>query len=167
MSEKSREDIINEFLKDDAKKNALDFVAYLRANEIAPPSNSGNIYLYQNRVICKITIKGADDIAAPWMIWFSDGEGDKLGLCSVPEDERLKEFAWAHINTCANFSSNGRDCGCDKAPGRSAAVFGRQFDNVCHSTLSFINPNADSLVYIKKLVDLMKIGINRNNEVSK
>jgi hypothetical protein len=106
-----REDVINQFLKDDAKKNALDFVAYLKASEITPQANSDNVFCYQNRTVCSVYVKGADDIASPWMIWFSDDDGDNIGLRSVPADECLKEFAWTHINTCAHFSSNGESCG--------------------------------------------------------
>jgi hypothetical protein len=163
MSTRTKEDVIKNFLKNDERENALDFIAFLNANEITPQLNDGNVFWYKNKAVCTIYVKGADDIAAPWMIWFSDEKGDKIGLNDKPIDERLKEFAWSHINTCAFFTSNGASCGCDNQPGRSATIFGKTFDNICHSTLTFINPNAESLIYIKKLAELMKLGILKNS----
>ena len=162
MSDTKSENAVNQLLTDDAKVNALDFVAYLETNGITPKMGRNETFCYQNKTICSVYIKGADHIASPWLIWLSDIEGDEIGLIDIPVDENLKEFAWKHINTCAHFSSNGESCGCDKSPGRSVVVFGRKFNNVCHSTLSFENPNVESLALVKKLVELMKPGIINN-----
>ena len=90
MSGIKREDAINEFLKGDERKNALDFIAYLGANDITPQLDNKNMFYYQDKFICRVTVKGADIIANPWMVWFSNDEGDKIGLSNVSENECLK-----------------------------------------------------------------------------
>ena len=158
----TKTDAINKFLTGEEKHNALDFIEFLTANQITTQPNSNNIrdFYYQNKTICCVTVKGAENIANPWMIWLSDAELDAMALNNTA-DESLKQFAWAHMNTCAHFSSNGESCGCDKSPGRSATVFGKQFDNICYATLSFENPGAEDLVYIKQLVSLLKDWIDK------
>ena len=166
MSKKMFEDTINELLTDEAKKNALDFVAYLRANEIAPQGSSGcEVFSFQNKPVCVVFVNGAEEIPGPWTIWHSgydpkyspneipDGEdADKIGLTDISVDEQLKRIAWDHVNIC------GR-CGCGRQPGRHTTIFGKEFDNVCTSTLAFTNPDVETLQYVKKLTEVMKKGI--------
>jgi len=74
-------------------------------------------------------------------------------------DEELKEFAWMNVHYCTYFTSNGKECGCKDKPGRRVSIFGKEFDNVCHSPLWFLNPDAEALENMKKLVELWKHNI--------
>lgn len=170
MSEQRIEDAIKEKLSGDAQKNASDFVAYMRENEMTPEWNGG-IWIcgYQNKPVCVVYVSGDEQMPGPWTIWHSGydskytpddipaGEdADKIGLNDLTADEPLKEIAWAHINICGS-------CGCGRQPGRRTSVFGKEFDNVCTSTLAFTNPDAETLTYVKKLAALMKRGYLKNS----
>ena len=166
MTEKRIEDRINELLTGDTQKNALDFVSYLRANEITSRGlGECEVFHYQNKPVCVVFVNGAEHVPGPWTVWHSgydpkyspaeipDGEdGDKVGLIDCSADEQLKKVAWEHINTCGS-------CGCGRQPGRRTSVFGKDFDNVCTSTLAFTDPDAETLEYVKTLAELMKLGI--------
>ena len=161
------EDAIEELLTGDSKKNAMDFVAYMSANDMQLEWYEG-IWFCNSSVVL---INGAAQCPGPWTI-FHSGYGheyppdeipagkddDKIGLSDLTVDEHLKEVAWAHVKSCFNFTSNEKECGCGRQPGRHTTVFGKEFDNVCTATLAFCNPDAETLVYIKKLVELMKLG---------
>jgi len=186
MSEKSFEDTVSKFLTGDVQKNALDFAAYLRENEITLEENEG-VWVCDGAwdVIwvgtSNVSWVGADEpMPGSWTIFHSGydhtkydpdniptgKDGDKIGLCDLSADERLKEVAWEHVKPCFHFTSNGKECGCGKQPGRRTTVFGKEFDNVCSATLQFINPDAETLEYVKKLMKLMKLGMLKSNACS-
>ena len=170
MSAQVIENAITEMLKGEEQKIALDYVSFMSANEMPPEwSNGVWICCYKNKPVCVMFINGDESIPGPWTIWHSgydpkydpeeipEGEdGDKVGLIDLSVDERLKETAWTHINICGN-------CGCGRQPGRHTTVFGKEFDNVCTSTLAFTNPDAVTIEYVKQLAELMKLGILKNN----
>jgi hypothetical protein len=168
MSTKRNEEMIQEKLTGETQKNALDFIAFLKANDIQQEEPHG-VWCYKNKPVCVVYVTGDEQMPGPWTIWHSgynpdyptteipDSEdGDKIGLCDLTVDESLKEVAWAHINICGK-------CGCKRKPGRRTNVFGKEFENVCTSTLAFCNPNAEILENVKKLTELMKLGILKNN----
>lgn len=157
MANKRIEDVINDILKGDTKKNALDFAAYLRKKEI-PLEESENYWevKYKDKCVCFILIINSDDAPGPWTIWSdqepgtwskwsSEGEISEYEDFSV--DKHTKEIAWANINFCAN-------CGNGCNPGRSKTILGKRFNNVCSSAMAFTNPDADALECAKKMVDI-------------
>jgi hypothetical protein len=156
--EKMIEDKINNTLDGDAQKNALDFTAFLRANDITPElheSGDGWSIEYTGESIGFIIVNGVEQIPGPWTIWFNSCEfGDG------PVDNDVKEAAWAHASICGNFSSGGKDCGCGDQPGFRRTIFGRVFENRCHSPLMFTNPDAKTLESVKKLMLMLKQTIN-------
>lgn len=159
MSNKRIEDVISDVLTDDAQKNALNFVAYLRANEI-PFEESENYWevKYKDECVCFLWVSGTDDIPGPWTIWsaqvpgswatWADGEHSSEEFVDIPMDERIREIAWANVNVCGNCG------GCDNVGGRRKMVLGKEFDNLCNSTMAFTNPDAEALECAKKIIDI-------------
>lgn len=154
MSDKRIEDVIRDALYDDARKNALDFVAYLREHEI-PIEESENYWeiKYKNECVCFIWINGADEAPGPWTIW-SVQEPDSWaawgdhGYVDVPMDERIKEIAWKNVNVCGNCG------GCENQGGRRKTVLGKEFNHLCSSTMAFTCPDAETLECTKKMIEI-------------
>jgi len=143
------EDEINTLLCGDSIKTALDFVAFLRANKMAPKcvdaQNSVWCFDYLGKgTSCVIVLKG----------WFVFWGGWDVEHEEYPIDEKTKEFALAHVNICTNFKTNGKECGCGNQPGISRTIFGKEFDNVCTALLAFTQPEAETLEYVKRLVEM-------------
>ena len=150
MAEQKFEDVINEALNGDLQKNALDFVKYLRDNEMTV---AGAKVSYKGNAMCYMHLDGEDEEPGPWTIW---SEGDYSGESTdFPIDERMKEIAWEHVNICGS-------CGSCK-PGKRKTIFGKEFDNVCNADIAFYKPNAEELECVIKLLDMRKSDINKKN----
>jgi len=149
------EERINNVLSGDTLNNALDFAAFLRANELSPElhdSGDGWSILYRNDSIGFILVNGVAEIPGPWTVWFNSCDFGDNG--SVDDD--LKETAWAHASICGHFSSGGKVCGCGDQPGFHRTIFGKVFENRCHSPLMFTNPDAKTLEHVKRLMLMLK-----------
>jgi len=143
------EDVIAKRLKGDAQKNALDLAAFMRANGITSEGNKkGDGWAIGGTVgnsIGYLMVNGAAEFPGPWTLWFNscDFEG--------PVDDALKEAAWAHASPCGQCHAGWKDCGCGPR-----TMFGREFENLCHSPLMFYNPDAETLENAKKLMLMLK-----------
>jgi len=131
------------------RTNALDFIAHLRANEMEIP------LLDPAGGMIDVGYKGEGVIT---MELEAPGTGDTalVSFISIPSawtkpdaqaDERFKEIVWEHLRHCEI-----NDCG-DCSPGLSLTIFGKQFDNICKSSLMFDNPAGEALECAKKAVD--------------
>lgn len=161
MAARKIERAIQEALTGDAREQALDFVTFLRENEV--PTAEGETYWdiqLQGKSLCFLWIDGAAQMPGPWTIWSDQDtgtwfswteEGPGAENADFPEDERTKQAAWAHVNPCAS-------CG-DCAPGRDKTVLGKPFENLCNSTLAFTNPDSEALACAKKMVLARKADI--------
>lgn len=145
------EDKINNLLTGDALKNALDFVAFLRENQLLLDSNGdGEGWAVGGLVgdsVGFMLVNGAAQMPGPWTIWFNSCDFQESGLT----DDELKETAWAHANACGHCHAGWRDCG-----GGERTIFGKTFDRLCHSPLAFTNPGAQTLERMKKLILMLK-----------
>ena len=158
MSNKQIEDAINNTLKGNAQKNALDLIAHIRASE-ASGTFTINIHDEKDESgwnvsnLGFIIITGSDDFPGPWTMWIG---ADNLGEHAEPTtDEHIKEFAWAHVSPCGS-------CGGECSPGTRTVVFGKTFENVCQHNLIFANPDADAVANLKKIIDIRKNDILKN-----
>jgi len=138
-------DIIASNMDDQLKRNALDFVAHMKANEMATDTNH---FTYAGDYICQI-ILFTDNGVPGWIIFM--GGLDSV-LCrkeyqEFPADRELKEFAWAHVNRCDNH-------GCGTEPGKRVTLFGKSCENLCTAILLFKNPEGETLEKVKKLADV-------------
>jgi len=77
-----------------------------------------------------------------------------------PIDERTKEIAWANIVYCGNCAD------CDRDPGKTEMIFGKEFANVCNGTdnlaMRFVNPDAEAVACAEKMVDMRKYAIDNH-----
>ena len=48
------------------------------------------------------------------------------------------------------------NCGKNCTPATNTKVFGKDFENTCQSNLLLVNPSAEMVGYMKKLVDIKK-----------
>ena len=89
----------------------------------------------------------SDQEPGTWASWSDNGGGgDDDEKRDIPIDDHIKKIAWTHVNTCGS-------CGGDCSPGRSKMILGKRFDNVCNSTFSFPNPNAEAMDCAKRMVE--------------
>ena len=151
MPETPIEDIIKKKLNGDAQKTALDFAAFLRANDLPLAGNEdgegwavggtvGNSAGY-------MLINGAAEFPGPWTVWLNTCDYD----CGGPVDDELKETAWAHASPCGRCHEGWKDCG-----GGDRTIFGREFERLCHSPLMFTVPDAKTLEILQKLLLMAK-----------
>jgi hypothetical protein len=157
MSEQRIENFIGEVLTGDAQKNALEFVAYLKASEMLFERGKGYwedklywLITYKDEYVCFILINGSEEKTEPdgWTIW-SDDSGSAW-FEDFPIDEHIKEIAWKNVDFCANCGS------CDNPGGTRKTIFGKEFNNVCITTMKFINPDVEALECVKKMVEIRK-----------
>ena len=172
MSEKNKvggfsnfEDGLKASLYGDELESALSFVNYLKINGIMTVfSGQENIWhvRYQSEHVCVIAFfsktekpicfyDGVTKQPEPWTIFW--GDYDDYEHVDVQVDEQFKEYCWASVHICEN-------CPCNSLMNMSRTIFGKYFENLCHCSLAFTNPNADEMEHIKKLVEMRKCNID-------
>ena len=154
MPEKSDKDMRSDFegfvkavLNGDTLKTALDFAAFLRANDMIAGGEHGEIS-YKDKCLGYMYLDGIEQAPGPWTIW-TQGDYSKEHE-DVPMDERMKEIAWAHVNHCAS-------CGGSCSPGTRKVIFGKEFENVCSADMAFHSPDTEAMECIMKLLETRKI----------
>ena len=138
MSEQLIEEQIKAELSGDMQKNALDFAAFLQANDFSPKRNDEDdawniFYKETNIVFVKIT-REKNELAI--VLNSCDFDGGN------PADNDLKEFAWSWVVFCP------QGCGaptiCEMSQ-KHFMIFGREYENVCVAPLEFFNLDAHEL----------------------
>ena len=156
--EKTITEQIQKKLKGEMQKNALDFIAFMRENEILPREPDANCYDGPGGAFVCVLCVYPHEKKIGWTIFM--GSYDCALCCEenqdYPIDENLKEFVWTHVSTCGHFSSGGKHCGCGGQPGKSIKLFGREFHNACHSILYFRNAEGEELEKAKRLAIVWK-----------
>ena len=164
MSNRTIEDVIRNVLKSDSQKNALNLVAHLRADNESEDFPISTYHENDNSTwsgfdvagLGYVVINGLDDFPGPWTMWIGV---DNLGeYAEFSIDDHIKEFAWKYISPCG-------DCGsdhCDK--GKRTSVFGKEFENTCQANLMFVNPDADAVEKMKKIIDIRKNDIRKRGK---
>ena len=168
MAKRRIEEFIGDVLEGGAQERALEFIAFLRANEIPVGESDGywNVKL-DGKTVCFILINGSADKPGPWTIWSDQEKGtwvtwaeDEVPAASenLSAAEDVKMTAWANVNFCEN-------CGGECSPGKQKTILGKTFDGVCSSALAFTNPDAEMLNCAKKMVEMRKNDIIENGGV--
>ena len=165
MPDQTIENSIDRVLIGNAQELALDFVTYLRAQDMHFERGTGYwedkhywIIKYKDESVCFILINSDGDKTEPegWVIWSDDSGSNWFEDVSL--DERTKETAWTHVDICGNCG------GCINPGGSHKTIFGKDFNNVCTTAMRFDNPNAETVEYMKKMVDLRKNSISKDIE---
>lgn len=154
---KQIENYIEENLTDETRQTALEFIRYLRANEIEFVKDNGywkdKIYYllkFKNECVCFIAIKDPDEPENLWTIWSEDS--NTYEDSSV--EEEIKDIAWKYVDHCGGCGS------CDG--GKRKIVFGKTFESVCGCTFRVNNPKTNDLPFLRKMVELRKNEISGN-----
>jgi len=161
MFEQTIENSISEFLTEMQRKNALEFVAYLKKNDMLFEKAGGYwedkpywYIKYNEKYVCYILIGSEEKPGpGPWIIWSDDsGSNWFMDLCL---DEHMKEIFWKNIDFCGN-------CGGCSVKGTSKTIFGKEFNNICRTTFKFIDPDIEELECMKKMIEIRKKDILLN-----
>jgi len=147
------EDVIkNSDLSENMQKTHIEFCRFLKDNEfsIEPEGHteddvSGWIILHMTECVGHTNYANV----GVWIDACDFGDSDLA-------DDVLKEFTWAHVRICEHFSSGGKQCGCGRQPGLSKTIFGKKHESLCFALVEFMNPDAETLENIKKLMLLFK-----------
>ena len=171
------EDVMAEYLKSEMKKNALGFVAHMRANKMKPVWTLTNQWktLYKGKNLCRITLT----------TWWNPPKEDTrwvvtaylMHLIDYEETvirEKLQKYLWDNVYYCVNkpakslppeksrnyaltLPCNTWNC----APGKDITVCGKELTNICRNGnrqyFWFRNPDKGSIDAIKRLLELEKI----------
>ena len=140
---------INAALTGDAQKNALDFAAFTRENELSLEKldipGGWNVYIKGINSAFVQIFGDRNNFNVVLHISTYDGES--------PMDDDLKEFAWAHVVECPEGCGGPKFC--DESQNRRT-IFGKEYESTCQSPLAFLNPDAHDLVTIQKLLLILK-----------
>lgn len=155
MPEQTIEETIHESLRGETQDNALKLVSFLKTKDMQFERGKGYwadqrywMVKYRNDCMCYILIKDPDPKAetAPWTIWSDDNDASWTEICAL--DDEAKRIAWENIDIC------GRCGGCGHPGGYRKVIFGKEFDNVCRTTMRFVNPDAKTLEGLMKLLEI-------------
>lgn len=151
MDERNIEEIIYEELSSGDQEIALDFVRHLHKMKLDFVRDRGywknKIYYLiklDDQCVCFIAIKDPDEKDNRWTVWSDDM--DSSFLEKYPLEKSLRETAWEHVDLCGACGSCGG--------GRHKTIFGKTFEKVCGCTFRFDNPDAEDLLFMKKMVDI-------------
>jgi len=145
---KTYEGYIKDKLSGDMQKNALDFAAFLRANDFSTEWNGeheGWNITYQSKNIIFSTVSGDENVFAIVFDSCDFGDGD-------PVDNDLKEFAWKHAAICPTGCGGSKICKMSKR----GMIFGKEYKNICIAPLECFNLDADELEKVQKLMLMLK-----------
>ena len=137
------EDKINEVLSGENQKNALDFVAFLRMNNVLDEGDgTGYGWSIKNNGFMKIS----ESEKELW-IWI----GDCIFDTAKSEDNELNNTVWENVVTCPQVTCpSKRQCGCEQDV--HGTIFGKEYESLCYAPLGFFNPDGKTLENVKKLV---------------
>ena len=163
VSEKRIEDFICEVLTEEAQKNALAFVAHLRASEMlierfvyhGEDKRHWQIK-YKDEIVCYILLNDPDDETMSWTIMPDNSSTNRFA--EFQADENIRETAWKNLNIC----HNGNCGGCSQGTGTRKKIFGKEIDNVCGMAYNFTNPSVMALELAKLMMDTRKNDILEN-----
>jgi len=159
------EDHLRAALSGDRQKDALDYLAYLKATGISITSKfspeplvigdapDGKFHSYEfgtdNGLVCFLVIQPCE---FGWTIDIASHSGHQ----NFPADEKVKAFAWEHARICQHFITNGKECGCGNQPGSRIILFGKEINNSCNGNVEINNPHGETLELAKRLADVWK-----------
>ena len=173
------ENLIPQYLDGDMKKIALDFIAYMRENKMAPSYRPSLRYKcnYKGKGICTISLPrmfpnpnpySDNEFGQPWME--NDIDIHKNNWVVIPQLDNFSEYETQidedmrniicnpknmyHCNGCwmsnANFPEPRDMCG----PRPVRTLFGKEFHGLCgRGFFWFYNPNEAEIDCVKKLLE--------------
>lgn len=157
---------IEEYIKDnligETQTTALEFVTFLRSNNIEFYKDDGScwknkIYYwlkFKNECVAFIAIKDPDEPDNLWTIWSDDSPAYEDAFVS----DDIKNVGWQYVDHCGNCGSCGG--------GKEKIIFGKSFPRVCGCTFRIDNATQEELPFLKTMVGLRMKELLRNDAVS-
>ena len=156
MAEQKIEDFVGVIRNGEIQKNAHKFISYLATSNMNFEKVGGywedKYYWsvnYKEKSVCYILLD-----KNCWTVW-SDDSGEN-SFENFLTDEYTKEIAWCNLIICEKTERCFEGC----ARGRKI-FFGREFDNVCGTAMKFVNPNAETVDCIIKIMEIRKGDISQ------
>lgn len=159
------EDVIPKFLHGDMEKYALDFCAYLRANNMKPVWAGANTWkaTYKNKAICYIRLYNEDWDKLPqaavygkhsWVVTLYI-ESNMHKYEDIIIKEELQRFIWNNIHHCMVCRT---PCHGKVPPHRDVMALGKEIKGICHGReLTWVfDPDEKAADKIKRLLELEK-----------
>jgi len=146
MSNNVFEEKINTALSGDTLKNALDFVAFLQANDdfLAEPCEGADGWnIYRKGINSAYAAFNGDKNNFDIVLHINSYDGEE------PVDDDLKKFAWSHVIICPQGCGKTTFCGESKIHNK---IFEKEYERICQSPLYFPTPNADEMKKVQKLL---------------
>jgi len=157
------EDWIPEYLDGELRKSALDFVVWLRANNMKPVCSSWGIFKasYKGKVICTIKLPNTDfhrQQRRSWAVALHLNHADEYKELVV--NEGLEYVFFDNVVYCA-FSNGQSGIGCHQnkpcAGGKPKTILGKELKGVCCNqgyNMPVFNPDETAKNGIKRLLKL-------------
>ena len=138
---------VNDALGGEELTNASDFTAFLIENGMRFERGGGywedKIYWcvdHRGESVCYILLEDG-----AWTVWSDDSGINSYEGASLSED--MMKIAWSHLAICEN------DERCFDGCARKRKIFfGKEFDNVCGTSMKFRNPNGEEVECLKRLM---------------
>jgi len=154
------EDVIAERFSGDMQKNALEFIAHLRASDIVL-NDSDNYFWngeYKGKGVCVINIELSNDGAS--FDTFINALPDAWDNNSASISERTKEIIWANVRPC------DPSCDCGNKPTIDKIIFGKECGKLCGSFLGIYDPDAETFSVMKRIVTGLKNDIEKRADTA-
>jgi len=161
------EEIVNKLLEGENLARARELIAYFKENKISTQWTNTNTWkaMKKGEGVCYIRIGLEPDTAGACYVKFKD-PGDPVkgawdvqaevpsfndagGYEEIQRNQQLFDLLCEKVRKCTN-CGNKKKC----APGVNVTLWGRELINRCKFTgIPFVNPNAEELPCVMKLID--------------
>jgi len=147
------EDVAGSFLEGETLQNAMDFIKFLRENDMNPRWVSGNSWSISGKggkAACRIDLGGNKHswhnhfTVGDWQVTELEGH-DRKYLDEFIHCDEIKEFVWKNVKPCRKCSTSGKFC-----TKRNRTYVGKLYPESC--AFLVVNPDAKALEILKKLV---------------
>ena len=148
------ENQLKEKLSGNVLTGALELISHLESNNIYPDSDDSNWFKYSGEMIFYLSPgKTLKIYTSNFDLNYDKDDAQK--------DELLEKYVHSSINKCAKHK------GCLENPGLSRVIFGKDYDNLCRSTLFLTIPPLENLPYIKKIAEMRKHDIDNMPDIKR
>ena len=143
------DEVVANILNEKDLENAQDLVSFIEDSKIKLKWSSTNcwqLYYKSKRIgIIRMTEKAYPMYALGDNSWLFS-PWDSHDVIDTLTDDKIINIIWNNVRICSS-------CGSCK-PGFERVVFGRLFENTCHSWLNMINPDKETVECIKQIISI-------------
>jgi hypothetical protein len=143
------DDVVETILHGENLASVMELIKFIKESKISlrwASQNCWHLYFKSNRIgNIRMTDKYRKNYALPDNSWaFSPWGSDDVLETLVANNNRAKDIIWNNVRLCSN-------C-CNCGPGSDRIVFDKMFEKTCHGWFRMLNPDKDTLEFIKMLL---------------